>query len=79
MSDKVIGRGALGLILLRYGNHFPYTSLLIQSLKATHYITLERNLDDLKVRLVIFPVHTSLGRVFLKKYGRIYPFDSGGK
>lgn len=51
IPEKIIGRVSLGVFLLRYGNHFPYTSLLIQSLKASHYISLERNIDDLKVCL----------------------------
>jgi hypothetical protein len=50
MTEKIIGRASLGVFLLRYGSHFPYTSLLIQSLKASHYISLERNIEDLKVR-----------------------------
>lgn len=47
-TEKIIGRASLGVFLLRYGNHFPYTSLLIQSLRATHYVSLERNIDDLR-------------------------------
>jgi hypothetical protein len=49
MTDKIIGRASLGVFLLRYGSYFPYTSLFIQSLKATHYVSLERNIDDVKV------------------------------
>ncbi len=49
MTDKIIGRSALGVFLLRYGNYFPYTSLLIQSIKATHYVQMERDIDDMKV------------------------------
>jgi hypothetical protein len=47
-TEKIIGRALLGVFLLRYGNKFPYTSLLIQSLRATHYVSLERNIDDLR-------------------------------
>lgn len=66
-TEKIIGRASLGVFLLRYGSHFPYTSLLIQSLKASHYISLERNIEDLKVfkESAVFPIH-SVCRLSLK-------------
>ena len=77
MTDKVLGRGALGIFLLRYGHHFPYTSLLIQSLKATHYISLERNIDDLKVCPRNFSSVLLCHRVSLRKFGPTYQRESG--
>ncbi|KAF4662070.1 hypothetical protein FOZ61_002743 [Perkinsus olseni] len=42
--NRTVLGGVLGLFLLRYGNHFPYTSLLLQSIRVED---LKRDFDDI--------------------------------
>lgn len=75
--EEVIGRASFGVFLLRYGNHFPYTSLLIQSLKASHYISLDRNVEDLKVYLPSIYTNICVGIRFGNQAQLIHSFGRG--